>query len=100
MLRVTKYHLLYLLLALCSASASAQQLSADSISAAIPEDKLIIRTIHVVGNRKTKESIILRELPFRSGESYLLQDLVKKFEDGRRQLMNTSLYFLPCLTRY
>lgn len=92
MLRVTKYHLLYFILAFLSASASAQQLVVDTAAAEAPEDRLTIRTIHISGNRKTKESIILRELPFRSGESYLLQDLVKKFEDGRRQLMNTSLF--------
>lgn len=51
-----------------------------------------IREIIITGNRRTRESIILREVPFRSGERYPLQELVKKFEDARRQLMNTALF--------
>jgi outer membrane protein assembly factor BamA len=51
-----------------------------------------IRNIIITGNKKTRASIILREIPLRSGEEYSLQDLVKKFEDARRQLMNTALF--------
>lgn len=51
-----------------------------------------IRNIVIVGNKKTKDNIILRELPFKSGDGYLLQEIVKKFETGRRQLMNTTLF--------
>lgn len=51
-----------------------------------------VRTIHIKGNRKTQENIILREIPFREGDDYRLPDLVKKFEDARRQLMNTALF--------
>jgi outer membrane protein assembly factor BamA len=51
-----------------------------------------IRSITITGNKRTKENIILREVPFRPGEIYPLQDLVKKFEDARRQLMNTALF--------
>ncbi len=51
-----------------------------------------VREIEVSGNKKTKESIILRELPFESGETYALSELVKKFEVGRKQLLNTALF--------
>jgi len=51
-----------------------------------------VRKIYISGNRKTKESVILREVPFKINDQYLLSDLVKKFEDARRQLMNTSLF--------
>ena len=51
-----------------------------------------IRKIYITGNRKTKENIILRELPFKEGEQYRLQDLVNRFELGRRLLMNTTLF--------
>lgn len=51
-----------------------------------------VRDIHISGNRKTKEIIILRELPFQPGEQYVLPALVKKFEEARRQLMNTLLF--------
>ena len=51
-----------------------------------------IREIAISGNKKTKESIILRELPFQSGEIYNLSDLVKEFEIARKQLLNTALF--------
>jgi len=51
-----------------------------------------IREIAVSGNKKTKESIILRELPFQSGEVYSLSELVKEFETGRKRLLSTALF--------
>ena len=52
----------------------------------------IIRNIVIAGNKKTKASIILREIPFKPGDQFQLQQLVSKFEDARRQLMNTALF--------
>src|SRR5262245_25661160 len=52
----------------------------------------IIRNIIIVGNRKTQASVILREIPFKEGDHFQLQQLVTKFEDARRQLMNTTLF--------
>lgn len=62
--------------------------------APIPKDEkpFIVRNIIIEGNKRTRPDIILREIPFKPGDVYLLQDLVKKFEDARRQLMNTSLF--------
>lgn len=51
-----------------------------------------VRHIVITGNKKTKESVILRELPFKAGDRYVLSELVKKFEDARKQLMNTVLF--------
>jgi outer membrane protein assembly factor BamA len=51
-----------------------------------------IRNIIIEGNKKTRPDIILRELPFKPGDGYNLRDLVRKFETGRRQLMNTTLF--------
>lgn len=51
-----------------------------------------IGDIIITGNKKTKAFIILREIPFRTGEEYPLAVIVKKFEDARRQLMNTALF--------
>jgi outer membrane protein assembly factor BamA len=52
----------------------------------------IIRSIVLTGNKKTKASIILRELPFKAMDRFPLPQLVLKFEDARRQLMNTTLF--------
>jgi outer membrane protein assembly factor BamA len=56
------------------------------------ENTFTVRLIDISGNKKTKESIMLREIPFKSGEAYALSELVKKFEIARKQLMNTSLF--------
>jgi outer membrane protein assembly factor BamA len=66
----------------------------DSVKTTIqPADHpFTVRTIVIVGNKRTRNDIILREIPFKSGEPYLLPVLVKKFEDARRQLMNTALF--------
>jgi outer membrane protein assembly factor BamA len=56
-------------------------------------DSLItVGEIQIIGNKKTRATIILREIPFKPGEKYSLSTLVKKFEDARRQLLNTSLF--------
>jgi outer membrane protein assembly factor BamA len=63
---------------------------------AIPDStntgKARIGTISIIGNKKTKPAIILREIPFHTGEEYSLAELVKKFEIARKQLLNTSLF--------
>ena len=52
----------------------------------------VVKNIVITGNKKTKPVIILRELPFKTGDQFLLQELVKKFEQAREQLMNTALF--------
>ena len=56
------------------------------------ENAFTVREIAITGNKKTKESVILRELSFASGETYALSELVKKFEIARKQLLNTALF--------
>ena len=92
--------MLLLLFASASFVISQPQLS-DTFKTVTKESLLIekdstqpfrIRKIHIEGNRKTKEAFIIREIPFKQNEHYLLSDLVKKFEDARRQLLNTALF--------
>lgn len=99
MQRVSTY--LFILLLSAAYNYAAAQRGADNPSGnGKPEMKeneqaaapFIIRNIIITGNRKTKPSIILREIPFRPGDRFQLQQLVAKFEDARRQLMNTSLF--------
>lgn len=111
MLRQRKYGLwLLLALACCHYNMSAQiSVPGDdgpSATPGFPPDSTIkdvspdsstytlfrIRNIIITGNKRTRNDFMLREIPFKIGESYLLQDLVKKFEDARRQLMNTTLF--------
>jgi outer membrane protein assembly factor BamA len=57
-----------------------------------PTQDFFIESIIIIGNKKTRDHIILREIPFNAGETYPLNVLTEKFEDARRQLMNTSLF--------
>jgi len=71
-----------------SSSINNSEIKEDAQSAA----PFIIRNIFITGNRKTHASIIMRELPFRPGDHFQLQQLVVKFEAARRQLINTTLF--------
>ncbi len=92
-----KYHLWLLCFVACGFSMKAQEATitgpeTDSVSVSAFATDCFIGKITVVGNKITKESIILREIPIRTGETYPLNVLVEKFEDARRQLMNTALF--------
>jgi outer membrane protein assembly factor BamA len=58
--------------------------SADSI--------LVIQQINIVGNNKTKENIILRELDFVVGDSIKKTDIEKRIDLNKRKLVNTNLF--------
>jgi outer membrane protein assembly factor BamA len=51
-----------------------------------------LKSIVITGNERTRKSIILREVAFAEQEQYMLSDLVRKFGETKRQLMNTSLF--------
>ena len=52
----------------------------------------VVGDITIEGNKRTKPYIIARELPFKTGDSIYLPELVKAFEISRQQLINTSLF--------
>lgn len=52
----------------------------------------IISDIIFTGDKKTRPYIIQREIPFKTGDSITLVELVNKFSQARRQLMNTRLF--------
>ncbi len=68
----------------------------DSLKASLVENDSTrvfrIRNITLEGNHKTKNAFIYREIPIRPNDHYTLSALNKKFEDSRRQLMNTALF--------
>ncbi len=96
MLRKRKYYSLFFILMMASHFLAAQSpVTGKIIDTAIApsaSSPIIVGKIELTGNKKTKESIILREIPFKSGETYSLEELVGKFETARRQLMNTALF--------
>ena len=101
MLQKIKYRLCFVMLVLCS-HALGQEIPQPGLTDAIGETNTVanaedmvpsmVREIIITGNKRTRPDIILREIPFKPGEKYALQELVRKFEDARRQLMNTALF--------
>lgn len=57
-----------------------------------PNTFFIIGEIVISGNKRTKNHIVERELPFKAGDSVQLPDLVNRFETARQQLINTRLF--------
>ncbi len=53
---------------------------------------IIVRNILVSGNKKTRTSIILRELNLKPGDTIYLKTLGETLEASRKQLLNTSLF--------
>ncbi|HEV7782043.1 MAG TPA: POTRA domain-containing protein [Chitinophagaceae bacterium] len=94
--REKKYQLFLLLILFCCCELSAQEqapaLPDDPISFSTPDSLVTVGEISITGNKKTKEMIVLRELPFKTGEVYPRDILVKKMEEARRQLINTALF--------
>jgi outer membrane protein assembly factor BamA len=66
----------------------------SSDSSFIPDSNYtyIIRNITITGNKKTKPNIILREIAFEINGAYTLDQIVKRFNKARKQLMNTGLF--------
>ena len=52
----------------------------------------LISSLVVKGNKKTKSTILLREVPFRAGMHFSLAELIDLFQRGEQQLMNTTLF--------
>ena len=53
---------------------------------------VFIASISIYGNKKTKQFIINREIPFKQGDYILQKDLDKQLRIAKEQLVNTSLF--------
>lgn len=61
--------------------------------AAMPGDaSLQVASITVVGNKITKEYIVLRELPFQTGASVAVNRLEQLLDEARENVMNTQVF--------
>jgi len=54
--------------------------------------KLQVSSIHITGNKKTKNYIILREIPFKQGDSLIAGHLSAILEQTRSQVYNINLF--------
>ena len=62
--------------------------------------QITVSSITLNGNLKTQNDIILRELSFEENKSYSNEDLTKKIEESKANLINLKLFnfrssFLP-----
>ncbi|MBE7173689.1 MAG: hypothetical protein INR73_24160 [Williamsia sp.] len=57
-----------------------------------PARPYAINNIIITGNKKTKPYIIEREFSFHVGDSLVIDEVLKRIEQARRQLMNTRLF--------
>ena len=62
--------------------------SPDSISI----QEVVINSIDIIGNKRTKEKIILRELDLAIGDYLPLEGLSKRLQNNQEFVMNTSLF--------
>lgn len=53
---------------------------------------LVVRNVIITGNKKTRTSVILRELSTVPGDTIHYKDLAETLEERRKQLLNTSLF--------
>lgn len=61
-------------------------------SRALRETMVTIRDISVTGNKKTREQIVKREIPFTEGQSYTMSNILNALSSSRQNLMNTTLF--------
>lgn len=61
-------------------------------------DYVVVEDIQVVGNHKTRQQVILRELAFHIGDSIRLDQLTQKIERSQSLLMNTNLFSKVTIT--
>src|SRR6185436_5373661 len=95
MRRSKNHHFLLLLFSAVPFYVSAQESDFRDAEAPVAStgEKITIRNIILSGNRKTRDNIILRELPFHAGEQVALLDVPGIFDKGKKQLMNTALFY-------
>ncbi len=95
---MTHLKLLLVLLLLVNVQLRAQTLAGpvDSIAlvshSPVTASKIEVRHIEVVGNKKTKTTLILREIQFKTGDSLELAHLTKTLTLAHDQVYNTTLF--------
>jgi hypothetical protein len=63
-----------------------------ALNNAADSSTVVIDKIFVVGNRKTKERIILRELDIMAGQAYTRAELDELIAQDRKKILNTRLF--------
>ncbi len=69
-----------------------QSAPVDTLRRSISTDTVVIDKIFIIGNKKTKENIIRREMSIHEGDSYVRAGLDEIIIDDRRRIINTKLF--------
>ncbi|MGX5819972.1 POTRA domain-containing protein [Chitinophaga lutea] len=64
----------------------------DTLPTVRSDGYVVVRDVLVSGNKRTRTSIIRREVPVKPGDTIYLRQLGDKLESSRKQLLNTSLF--------
>lgn len=75
-----------------SSSATPNYFFPDTLNQPSEDSILTIRNIYIVGNKVTRRVILLRELPFREGDSVKVKDLPELLTEAQTRLLNLSLF--------
>ncbi|MEY3053299.1 MAG: hypothetical protein RLY31_3084 [Bacteroidota bacterium] len=57
-----------------------------------PYTSVTIRDVHIRGNKRTKNAVILREIDFSIGDTIPLEQLADRLSQNRNNLLNTGLF--------
>lgn len=74
------------------AGAQENAASTDTLPAPALSSPVVVTDIRLSGNKRTKDFIVLRELPFKKGASIEQADLERLLVLARQQVMNTLLF--------
>lgn len=92
------FFLLYILLIVVLIPARAQvrdSIRQEKLLAELKEvkpEKTLLRSIHITGNRKTRRSIILREMNVSEGDSITKAEMESLIELNRKRIFNLSIF--------
>ncbi|MCB0697728.1 MAG: hypothetical protein KDC07_10210 [Chitinophagaceae bacterium] len=95
-----KHLLLYIILFVTVLPARAQVTGKDSADFAqlsaelnsVKAERVLLRSIHITGNKKTRRSIILREMNVSEGDSVIKDELPSILELNRKRIFNLSIF--------
>jgi len=63
------------------------------------KSSLLIADIKIVGNKRTKPYVILREMTLKKGDIITAQELTKQIEISKNQIFNTALFLETNITK-
>jgi outer membrane protein assembly factor BamA len=67
-------------------------LQAQNLNESLSSKKYIIGQINFTGNKKTKDKIILREIPFKTGDTLTVSEFALLTKKSQQNIINTALF--------